>query len=94
MRFEFNQHKKVIVWECTTFSIEADTYEEALKKAEQAKENDLFLCLDCMEEESETVFDNMETLPTEKNNGYSTIEVYDSNLKLLFENGKTNIGNY
>lgn len=50
MEFKFSQHKKVIAWECTTFSVEANSYEEAVKMAEQAKENDLVLCPGLMQE--------------------------------------------
>lgn len=93
MEFKFSQHKKVIVWECVTFSVEAGSYEEALKKAEQAKDNDLIHCPGLMQEDSETVFDEMETLPIEKNDGYSTREVYTEDGDFLFENGNTNINN-
>jgi hypothetical protein len=37
-------------------------------------------------EESETLFDTEEFIPPEENSGFETIEVYDGNSKLIWDN--------
>lgn len=41
---------------------------------------------DCGFEESETLFDTEEFIPPEENKGYETIQVYDGNSKIIWNN--------
>lgn len=85
-QFEFYQDCKVTVWTRQNFTIEAESYEEALKIAEKYKTEDAKSDIDC--DSYETLFDTEEPILPEENNGYRTIELYDKHGCFLGGNGK------
>lgn len=85
-QFKFYQDLKVSVWRRQYFIIEAESYEEALKKVEKYKEFDADseeYCHSC-----ETLFETEELLMPYENAGYRTIELYDNDGNLIGCNGK------
>lgn len=87
-QFKFYQDLKVTVWKRQNFIIEAESYEEALKKVEKYKELDADseeYCYSC-----ETLFETEEMMMPNENNGFSTIELYNNEGNLIGCNGKEN----
>lgn len=83
--FDFYRDQKCSVWERKNFRIEADTYEEALKKVLEMEENDDYDEVDCA---YEIIYETLEDLSTDLNGGKSTTEIYskDKN-EIIFQNG-------
>lgn len=85
-QFLFYQDFKVTVWRRQNFAIEAETYEEALKKVEKYKEIDAAsseYCYSC-----ETMFETEELMLPNENGGYRTIELFDNDGNSIGCNGK------
>ncbi len=83
--FDFYRDQKCSVWERKNFRIEADTYEEALKKVLEMEENDDYDEVDCA---YEIIYETLDDLSTALNYGKSTTEIYskDKN-EIIFQNG-------
>lgn len=89
-RYKFFLDMKCSVWERTHFTIEAETENAAIHLAAQFATNDLYneeienngLTI----EDSETIYDTMETLPVEANCGKPTVEIHFSNEDDLSDN--------
>lgn len=86
--FYFHADQKCIVWDRLSFTIEAETEEEALAKVKEVFEQD---GINGFDGEWESIADTMETLSPEQNNGWATEEVYSEPYpyKLVVANGKT-----
>lgn len=85
-QFEFFQDFKVAVWRRQSFTIEAESYEEALKIAEKYKTVDAASDLYC--DSCETLFETEELIHPEENNGNRTIELYAKGRCFIGCNGK------
>ena len=83
--FEFYQDFKVTVWRRQKFAIEAENYEGALKKVEKYKDVDAASGEYCYS--TETMFETEELMMPNENDGFSTIELYDSDDNLIGCNG-------
>lgn len=87
--FDFYQDVKVTIWARQKFSIEAESYEEALKQVEKYKTEDASANAnggpDC---DIEWLYDTWEPLTPEENGGEPTIELYDNNCDILFPDSK------
>lgn len=78
-RYRFSQDRKHTIWTRTHFTIDAPTQAEAIAKAatlvgqdvEDAEAEDEQINI----EESETLYDSLEDILVEENNGNSTIEI-------------------
>ena len=86
--FDFYQDVKVTTWVRQSFSVEAETKEEALKMVEKFKTEDIatsdesYLMYD-----SEWMTETWEEIPVEENGGCATIELYDAeNRKMIGHN--------
>lgn len=83
-RYKFSQDRKHTIWIRTHFTIDAPTQAEAIAKAatlvgqdvEDAEAEDERISI----EESETLYDTMDEIPVEDNDGNSTIDI-------IFDNG-------
>ena len=83
-RYKFSQDRKHTIWTRTHFTIDAPTQAEAIAKAatlvgqdvEDAEAEDERISI----EESETLYDTMDEIPVEDNDGNSTIDI-------IFDNG-------
>ncbi|NDV68636.1 hypothetical protein [Dysgonomonas sp. 25] len=89
-QFNFYQDRKLIIWERTHFTIEAENEEEAIKKFES--ENAVYI--ENMNEtekgKSEILSERTEILTMDDNNGFATIEIYidnNSSDNLIYHNG-------
>lgn len=83
--FDFYMDEKVVVWHRQKFSIEAENMEEAKIKIkamiEAAEDFDPW--------DSETLYESMDALPVDKNDGKSTIIIFSDNAsQVIYENGK------
>lgn len=88
--FHFSQQKKVAIWRNESFSIEADTKEEAIAKVKEAWKQ---CCMGTGSEDldevmddarfydSEYMYDTVEDLPVKDNDYQATVEVYLANPK-------------
>ena len=85
--FEFYQDVKVTTWVRQSFSVEAESKEEALKMVEKFKTEDI-----ATSDESHLVYDSewmtetWEEIPVEENGGCATIELYDENGEKIGDN--------
>lgn len=87
MEYEFNIDTKYSIWEREYIYIEAETLEDAKEiMRKKIDEDDYKNDVDY----AETLYDTQTPLTPESNDGYSTIEIYDDEGQILFENGKTN----
>ena len=83
-RYKFSQDRKHTIWTRTHFTIDAPTQAEVIAKAatlvgqdvEDAEAEDERISI----EESETLYDTMDEIPVEDNDGNSTIDI-------IFDNG-------
>ena len=88
-RYKFSQDRKHTIWTRTHFTIDAPTQAEAIAKAatlvgqdvEDAEAEDERISI----EESETLYDTMDEIPVEDNDGNSTIDI-------IFDNGPATVG--
>ncbi len=81
--FYFYLDQKVTTWMRTNFEVEAESFEEAVKKANEMYESGKLY--DISWDEVEGVKENMDT---EENDGYSTEELYHEDGNLIYQNGK------
>lgn len=84
--FEFYQDIKVTVWERQRFTVEAESYEQALEIVKEYQDKDV--SIDYPIGDSETLFETEEFLTPEENGGYSTIELYNDGREFIGGNGK------
>lgn len=84
--FDFKIDRKYTVWEKETHTVKAESYEEAKKiliDNEQIYEYDTFV-------ESEMIFDTLSCMEAGENDGFSTVEIFGEDDKIIWENGKRN----
>jgi hypothetical protein len=83
--FDFYKDEKCTIWTRLKFSIEAETYEEAVAKVLEIEEHSNY---DEVETDHEFLYDTTTELTTDLNEEKSTIEIYSSDTdKLIYENG-------
>ena len=83
-KFRFKQDVKVIVWVRQSFTIEAESKEDALRKVERFKTEDVtdeINDVDC-----ETLWETQELMYPKDNDGMCTIELYDEHDNLMGKN--------
>lgn len=88
-KFIFYQDQKVSSWQRSRFSVEAESYEDALEFIKSLEgedlsnheEDGLLEFLDC-----ETLYETTEYMPLNENNGQVTLEVLDSNYDVIYDN--------
>ena len=81
--FEFNLDQKVTTWYRTNFEVEAETLEDAKKKAIQLYQNDE------LDEFTWEQIDGTEEIMTIEDNGNcSTAEIYTIDGTMIFDNTK------
>jgi hypothetical protein len=83
--FDFYMDEKVVVWNRQKFSIEAENLDEAKAKVrsmiEEAEDFDPW--------DSEILYESMDALPVDKNEGNSTLIIFSENAsQVVYENGK------
>lgn len=83
-KFRFKQDVKVTVWIRQSFTIEAENKEDALKKVERFKTEDV--TGEINDVEYETLWETSELLCPEDNGGSWTIELYDDHDNLIGKN--------
>lgn len=81
-KFEFYVDRKSTIWRRSWYEIEANSIKEALDKCKDDyfDENSL---------DSELIYDTEEEMLPSDNNGYSTVEIYDTNSKKLLYTNST-----
>jgi hypothetical protein len=82
-QFNFYLDQKVTTWMRTNFEVEAESFEEAVKKANEMYESGKLNDISWDEVES-----SKETMNTKENYGYSTEELYYEDGNLIYQNGK------
>jgi len=81
--FDFYRDEKCSVWTRSEFSVEAETYEQAVQKVLDMEDNCDFDDSPC-----EVLYDTMTELTPDVNEDKSTIELFSSDTNaLIFENG-------
>lgn len=83
-KFRFKQDVKVTVWVRQSFEIEAESKEDALKKAELFKTEDVTDEIDNVD--CETLWETQELMSPKDNGGSCTIELYDDHNTLIGKN--------
>ena len=84
--FNFYQDEKVTIWNRGYFTVEAETQEEANQKVLEAiKNGDIS---DFQHMTSEYIYDTVEELSVDENYGNPTIEIYNTNDKLIYHNAE------
>lgn len=83
-KFRFKQDVKVTVWIRQSFTIEAESKEDALKEVERFKTEDV--TSEICDWDSETLWDTEELMLPEENDGFHTIELYDDHDNLIGKN--------
>ena len=87
--FDFYQDRKVTCWERTRFSVNADSYEQALEIIKSWRGEDV-LCFEDDEQiritDGETLYETSEALSPIDNGGRSTIEVFDNSGHKIIDN--------
>ena len=83
-KFRFKQDVKVTVWVRQSFTIEADNKEDALKKVERFKTEDVTGEIDDVD--LRTLWDTQELMSPKDNDGMCTIELYDDHNTLIGKN--------
>jgi hypothetical protein len=81
--FNFYLDQKVTTWMRTNFEVEAESFEEAVKKANEMYESGKLNDIGWDEVDS-----TKETMDTKENDGYSTEELYYEDGNLIYQNGK------
>lgn len=88
MKYYFHQERKVIGWERIHFCIEADSPQAAAEYLAEIGDN--VIMHDTTEQFSvsdrDFLFDYITNVTVEENNGTATVETYDSEGRLLFNN--------
>jgi len=80
--FYFYLDQKVTTWMRTNFEVEAESFEEAVKKANEMYESGKLNDIGWDEVDS-----TKETMDTKENDGYSTEELYYEDGNLIYQNG-------
>lgn len=80
-QFRFRQDIKVSLWRSQYFDIEAESYEDALKIAENYIYVDAAADFDCID--NEMLYDTETLLYPEENGGCSTIELYNEDGSIM-----------
>lgn len=87
--FDFYQDRKVACWERTQFSIEAESYEQALEIVKSWKGKDV-LCFEDDKQvtvtDGETLYETAEGISPKENNWKSTVEVFDNKGDMIMNN--------
>ena len=84
--FNFYKDEKVTIWNREHFTVEAETQEEAnIKVLEAIKNGDIS---DFQHTTSKYMYDTVEELSVDENYGNPTIEIYNTNDKLIYHNAK------
>lgn len=83
-KFRFKQDVKVTVWVRQSFTIEAESKEDALKKVERFKTEDVTGEIDNVD--CRTLWDTQELMSPKDNDGICTIELYDDHDNLIGKN--------
>ena len=84
--FNFYQDEKVTIWNREYFTVEAETQEEANRKVLEAIENGDIS--DFKHTTSKYMYDTVEELSVDENYGNPTIEIYNTNDKLIYHNAE------
>ena len=84
--FNFYEDEKVTIWNRTYFKVEAETQEEANEKVLEAIENGDIS--DFKHTTSKYMYDTVEELSVDENYGNPTIEIYNTNDKLIYHNAE------
>lgn len=89
--FDFYKDEKHTIWVRTNFSVEAESYEQALEKIKEGEDDNNSIVYDnqiCYEYLEET----LEEMTPEENKGNATIEIYseDTNNLIYTNETKTN----
>lgn len=74
--FNYYQKKKIIVWEETQFTIEANSQEEADNQINNQSSYDIDNMTGILIGGSEILHDTSKRISMEDNGGFSTIEIY------------------
>lgn len=84
-RFDYYLDGKYTVWQRTYFSVEAETIEEANLKIKQIVDED-----DIYDEthfvENEILFDTLEIMSVDENDGQTTQELFNSGDEMIWDN--------
>jgi hypothetical protein len=83
MKYNFYLDEKVTTWMRTNFEIEADSQEEADEKAKQFQKDG-----NCDELGWEEIPDTKERMTPEENEEYTTQELYNEKMEVIYANGK------
>ena len=83
-KFRFKQDVKVTVWIRQSFVIEAESKEDALRKVERFKTEDVTGEIDNVD--YRTLWDTQELMSPKDNDGMCTIELYDDHDNLIGQN--------
>ena len=83
-KFRFKQDVKVTVWIRQSFVIEAESKEDALRKVERFKTEDV--TDEINDVECETLWETQELMSPKDNDGMCTIELYDEHNNLIGQN--------
>ena len=84
--FNFYKDEKVKIWNREHLTVEAETQEEANQKVLEAIENGDIS--DFQHTPSEYIYDTVEELSVDENYGNPTIEIYNTNDKLIYHNAE------
>ncbi len=83
--FDFYRDEKCSVWTRSKFSIDAETYEEAVQKVLFMEDNCDY---DEVDSQFEVLYETMDALTPDVNEDKSTIELFSSDTdKVIFSNG-------
>lgn len=85
--FDFYKDEKNTIWVRHQFSIEAESYEEALEKIKQVESNPAGSYEDEME--TEYLYETLESIDPEENKGEATIEIYSEDTNQLVYTNET-----
>jgi hypothetical protein len=84
--FKYRLDVKYTLWERQTYYVKADSKENADKLIIDILNDEDVDVDDSYIEECEVLYDTMEYITPEENGGFSTIEVYDGNGSLIYDN--------
>ena len=77
--YQFYQDKKVIIWERTYFTVEAESQNEADQIIKDQEGDQIDHMINIEVGGSEMLFDTSEDIRMEDNRGFSTLEIYRNN---------------
>lgn len=88
--FQFYQDSKQTIWNRVKFTVKADSYDAAVEMLKPLISEDIGnVTEDFFEiDEGETLYDTAENLTIENNQGFSTLELYNSKGELISCNGQ------